>query len=128
MTFGKQMIEAGQKLERLGHSPVVSEDARDYASGRADIAESTKRKKQTDAIRVYFSYIENADAILVLNYDKSRVRGYIGPNCFLEIGYAYALRKNIYLLSPIPEMTYKDEIMVMNPTILNGDLSLIPSQ
>lgn len=83
------------------------------------------RKIQYDVIRRYYEIIKNSDAIMVLNLDKNGIKNYIGGNTFLEIGFAYVLGKKIFLMNPIPEMGYKDEVMAMQPIILNGDLNKI---
>ena len=82
-----------------------------------------KRKKE--AILEHFKKIGDGDAILVTNYDKNGVRNYIGGNTLMEMGLALHLNKIIYLLNPIPEISYKEEILGMQPKILNGNLELI---
>lgn len=76
-------------------------------------------------IKRYYKIIQNADAVLVLNFDKNDIKNYIGGNTFLEMGFAYVLNKPIYLLNPVPDMIYTDEIKAMQPKILNGDLGKI---
>jgi len=41
------------------------------------------------------------------------------------MSFAYILKKKIYLLNPIPDMIYTDEIIAMHPIVLNGDLTKI---
>lgn len=79
-------------------------------------------KIKYDFIREHFRKIEKSQAVLILNWSKGRQKNYIGGNTFLEMGYAFALHKKIYLLNPIPEVSYKVEIEAMQPIILNGDL------
>jgi predicted RNA-binding protein with PUA domain len=62
---------------------------------------------------------------LVVNEDLNNVEGYIGGNTFLEMGFAHVLNKKIFLLNPIPEMGYEDEIVAMKPVVLNNDLEKI---
>jgi len=62
---------------------------------------------------------------LKLSLDSLIVQNYIGGNTFLEMAFAHILDKPIYLQNPIPEILYKDEIIAMQPIILNGDLSRI---
>src|SRR3990167_4062096 len=66
-----------------------------------------------------------ADAILVCNYDKNGIAGYVGANTLLEMGLAFHLRKPIYLLNAIPEVSYKEEILGMQPIVIDGDLERI---
>jgi predicted RNA-binding protein with PUA domain len=41
------------------------------------------------------------------------------------MAFAYVLDKKIFLLNPIPKISYSDEIYAMKPIILNGDLTKI---
>lgn len=82
-------------------------------------------REKSRAIEEHFQKIEMADAILVANYSKNGIEGYIGGNTLIEIGLAFYLKKKIYFLFPIPEMSYKEELIGMKPTIINNELSLI---
>ncbi len=87
-----------------------------------------KQKYEQDAIREHWNIIKISDAILVLNYDKHGVKNYIGGNAFLEMGFAYVLKKPIYLLREIPHMPYYEtEIIGMKPIIINDDLKNVIS-
>ena len=68
------------------------------------------------------SKIIESDAILVLNYDRSGVPGYIGGSSLIEMGFAYYFKKKIFLLFPIPDLSYKIDIEFMQPVILSGNL------
>ena len=50
---------------------------------------------------------------------------YIGGNTLMEIAFAYVNDKKIFLLNPVPEVSYKDEILAMYTKVLNGDLQEI---
>ncbi len=43
----------------------------------------------------------------------------------MELGFAYVNDKKIFLLNPIPDLPYKEEIEAVQPIVLNGDLSKI---
>lgn len=77
----------------------------------------------------HFDKILKSDAILVVNLDKNGVKNYIGGNTFAEIMFAYYYKKKIFFLNPIPRdemFSYiMDELEVVNPTIINGNLDLI---
>ena len=66
--------------------------------------------------------IRENDAILVVNCDKNDQKNYIGGATFLEIYKAFEFGKKIFLFNPIPKGILEDEIIGMNPTIVNGDL------
>lgn len=81
--------------------------------------------RKAEAIRNHFDKVVWSDAILVLNHSKKDISNYIGANTLLEMGLAFHYKKPIYLLNPIPEVSYKEEILGMKPVIINGDLKLI---
>lgn len=71
----------------------------------------------------HFRKIDTSDAILVINEDKNGVAHYIGGNTLIEIAYAYAQGLEIFLLNPVPEVSYADEVRGMHPIILDDDLA-----
>ena len=128
MTFVKQMVEAEKELLRLGHEVILPRFIHEYAEMTTleEVHnESAKNKIKHSLIRKYFEEIKKGDAILVLNGERHGVPNYVGGNSFLEMAFAHVLNKKIFLLNPIPDMGYKDEMIAMQPTILDGDLSKI---
>ncbi len=83
------------------------------------------RKINDDVIKRYYLKIQASDAILVLNVEKKGIAHYIGGNVFLEMGFAHVLNKTIYLYNKIPQMAYTEEIVAMQPIILDGNLNQI---
>jgi len=58
------------------------------------------QKYEQDAIREHWGIIEKSDAVLVLNYEKYGIPGYIGGNSFLEMGFAYILKNQSIFSTP----------------------------
>jgi len=79
----------------------------------------------SDRIHAHFDKVAKGDAILVANYDKNGITNYIGPNTLMEMGLAFHLRKPIYLLNPIPEISYTEEIRGMTPIVIKGNFDAI---
>jgi predicted RND superfamily exporter protein len=131
MKFSKEMLKIKEKLNSLGlNDVVVPRDADKYASNQLaeeNSYESIKNKIEEDLIRSHYEEIKNADAVLIVNYDKNGLANYIGGNSFLEAAFAHVLKKKLYLLFEIPNMSYSDELKAMQPIILNNDLSKIIS-
>jgi predicted RNA-binding protein with PUA domain len=128
MKLCKKMIEIKSELEKLGNTVILPRHTEEYADlNTFDHIhnESVKNKINHDLIRDYFREIEKNDAILVINENLNGVENYIGGNSFLEIGFAHVLDKKIFLLNPIPEIGYKDEILAMQPVVIKGDLKKI---
>ncbi|MFA5962342.1 MAG: hypothetical protein WC848_06710 [Parcubacteria group bacterium] len=128
MTACREMLEIGNKLREIGHAVVLPDFTKEYAALLTQDEmhkESAKNKIEHDLIRGYYEEIKKSDAILVCNLDKNGIKNYIGGNTFLEMGFAHVLRKKIFLLNPIPESSYYDELVAMEPVVLDGDLEKI---
>lgn len=128
MQFHDEMLKTKIDIEALGHAVFIPSGV--YDKSRNEFYADTDEERVTvkiehDLIREHFRYIEQSEAILVLNYDKKGVTGYIGGNTFLEMGHAFGRDKKIFLLNPIPNMDYKTEMHAMQPVVLGGDLSKI---
>jgi len=138
IAFFDEMLDIKGKLEQLGNEvempPVEIEDGK---GNLISIKEYYKIRKNTEgneewvwdrkkwAMRKHFDKVSWSDAILVLNYDKNDIKGYVGGNTFLEMGLALHLGKKIYLLNSIPEMPHKEELLGMKPIVINKDLTKI---
>ncbi|MEK6846423.1 MAG: hypothetical protein AABY26_06700 [Nanoarchaeota archaeon] len=128
MTLAQKMLEAERELQTRGHKVILPEFVREYAvleNAEERHTESAKNKIQYDLIRQYYHQIAESDAVLVVNHERHGISNYIGGNSFLEMGFAHVLRRGIYLLNPIPEMLYTDEIKAMQPIVINEDYDLI---
>jgi len=69
--------------------------------------------------------IRECDAVLVLNFEKNGQKNYIGGATFLEIFKAFELKKKVFLYNPIPCNIFTDEILGINPVVIDGDLERI---
>lgn len=123
MKFAKEMLKIKKQLEQLGHEVITPENMKKPIFRHAT-SEDSFVKIKSDLIRLHYQKIHSSDAILVANI-STNVHNYIGGSSFIEMAFAHILNKKIFLLNPIPKMTYTDEILAMKPTILKGDLSKI---
>jgi hypothetical protein len=128
MQYTEKMITLCDQLNKMGHDAFVTSLATPFIGKTDEEKEKIKldQKMHSDAIREFWRMMQGADAILVANYDKHGIANYIGGNTFLEIGFAHVLEQKIFMLNPIPKMPYYEtEIVAMQPTVINGDLSRI---
>lgn len=126
MSASHEMVSVKHKLIHIGHEVILPSHAEEYANGSIKMEnnrESTQNKIEGNLIQEYFETIRGADAVLAVNVDKRGIRGYIGGNTFLEMGFAHVLGKKLFVLNEIPESPYRDEIFAMQPMVLEGDLS-----
>lgn len=134
LVFAHEMGSLRDELVKLGHEVTIPHTAESILRGEDSLEDIKQRKEdgthheltsERDAIRRYHKVIEGADAVLIANYEKKGVPGYIGGNSFLEMGFAHVLHKPLYTLFDLPDLSYADEMIAMKPKILNEDLSKI---
>ena len=90
-----------------------------------ELEEKNEKKKEKNRLS-FFDKLTKSDALLVVNNSlKNGRKNYISGSSFLEMGFAHALGKKLFLLQGVPEVSYKDEILAMNPIILSGNLNKI---
>lgn len=116
-----------KELEEKGHSitfpnsydnPLKEEEMK-------KISQEEHSKWKGSMIKLQDEKIQANDAILVLNFEKKGVANYIGGATFLEIYKAWDRGKKVFLLNPIPDNIFKDELIGINPTIIYGDLEKV---
>lgn len=128
MQYAERAIKVAEWFKARGHEAYPSTFSKGFVGLNDEEKEilKLKQKYEQDAMREHWKLIQKADAVLVLNYEKSGIPGYIGGNSFLEMGFAYVLNKPLYLLYQIPKMPYYEtEIMAMRPRVIDGDLEKI---
>jgi hypothetical protein len=138
IAFFQEMLEIKRKLEELGHEvKLPPTEVPDENGQMISVAKYYELRKTTNddtswvwehkeiAMRNHFEKEVWADTVLVLNFDKKDIAGYVGANTLIEMGVAMYLQKPIYMLNPLPEMECKEEILGMHPIVINGDLNLI---
>ena len=76
-------------------------------------------------MRLHEPKIKKNDAILVLNFKKKGIPNYIGGGTFMEVVKAWELNKRIFFWNPLPNCSFTDELIGINPEIINRDLSKI---
>jgi len=129
ISFRKEMVEYRDKLNALGHEAIICPVMEDLAFNRNPElmkkieTNHAQAKKEGGFIKWYYNAIVNSDAILVLNFDKKGIKNYIGGNTFMEMGFAHVHDKKIFLLNPVPEVSYKDEILAMLTEVLDRDIA-----
>jgi len=125
MSFAKEMLKTQKLLEDMGYQAFLAPDTYDCVKN-PELNMNDEHNFKTDIMRACMNIQEKCDAILVLNYPKNKIEGYIGAHTLMELGLAYYLRHKIFLLYPMPhqnEIRHAQEVMHMRPTILHGDIT-----
>jgi hypothetical protein len=71
----------------------------------------------------HLAKIRGADAIVLANFTKRGIAGYIGANTLMEAAFAYALGKQIFILNSLGEQPCRPEVLGMQPEFLQGELT-----
>lgn len=127
MAFYKDVVLMGEKLEAKGWKVLYPITALEMKKKNDFNVNHFKKHitvaKKRELIRLHFEKIKQADAILVVNKTKNGIRGYIGPNVLMEIGLAFDLGIDTYLLHPFNRgHSFHEELTAIAPTILGGKL------
>ena len=139
IAFINEMVEAKEKLEKMGHEVAIPPVAAPGPDGHMIPASEYYNHKKalmsdkdawiwqnhSQRITDHFQKVEWSDAILVLNHNKNGIEGYVGANTLMEMGLAFYLKKPIFLLNKIPQMSYTEEIFGMKPVVIGGKLEKV---
>jgi len=126
--------EIQKELKSLGYKAILPKTAKKMIKSDNFSVEKHKvwykdkslYKIKTSLIKAHLKEIEKCDAILVANYEKNGLVGYIGGNVLIEMAAAFIGKKPIFVLNPIDEnLGIKEEVYGLNSIFLNGDLSII---
>jgi len=137
LDFTREIGKIRKSLLKMGFEVVVPKTSRDVLDGELSLervlaekqsGEIVGRAREVDPLNYYYREIMDSDCVLVLNLDKDGVEGYVGGNTLIEMGFAYVLDKEIYLWKDVPDMGYTDEILLMEPEVLGGDLSKLKKE
>jgi len=127
LSFTDEVKIIADRLHELGHEVLLPNGVIIDAIHKPDFdSVESKRGNGYDFVREHFKKIEESDAILVCNFTKNGIDNYVGANTFLEMGFAYYVKKPIYVLNPLPDYKYiNDELLNFDVKVINGDLSEI---
>jgi hypothetical protein len=128
-TFAKEIVKVKKQLEETGHTVLTTADLELIASHphiKMSFTEELKNCIEHDSLQAGFNKIVESDIILVCNYPKNNIQGYLGTSVLMELAIAYHLKKKVFLLYDYDKFqNYGLEVTIINPTIINNDLSKI---
>lgn len=120
MDFFSEMSAIREVLEDGGVEvsiPTPEEVKVDYSAASDEELSRLKR----EFIDAHLEKIKLADGVLIANFKKRGVDGYIGANTLMEAAFAYALKKPIFVLHRLGEQPCRPEVLGMQPIFLEGD-------
>ena len=119
MTFIDEMETLAAELESLGFqatTPVREEAA--FIWGELSETEAASAKRVL--IDGHFEAIRMCDVVLIANYDKHGVSGYVGANTLMEAACGHALAKPVVFLNPLGPQSCKLELAAISSGVLDG--------
>ncbi len=119
--FFDRLEKLKENLEKSGYKVLLPsmkniQDDFYFKNGK----ETEFAKIHHDLIKDYFQKIDESDALLVCNYDKEKIGGYIGGNVLIEMAKAFDKEIPIFLLNSVPQIPYRAEILAMQPIKLKN--------
>lgn len=114
--FFEKLWDIKNSLEKRGYE-VLLPSMKDFHH----LEEDSLAKIQYDLINDHFKKIEQSGAIYIANYEKNGIAGYIGGNSFLEMGLAFYRKILIFLLNDIPQVSYREEMIALQPIVVGED-------
>ena|SRR3989338_1039701 len=133
-SFYRHALEAEEELKKCGFRVLIPRTAyRMKKSGNFEVAayktwfaNDGDWKKKTALMKEHFEKVLEGDAVLVLNFAKNGVDGYIGGNVLMEMALAFHYKKPLYVLHPVnAKLPVYEEVLGMQPLFLNGELNNI---
>lgn len=130
LSFNEEFLKLKTELEGLGHTVAIPQSTLDgYDKTWWNELRTTNPNEfvrlSRERMMEHFEKIVWADAILVANYEKNEIPGYIGVNTLMEMGVAMHLGKKIFLLFEPTAEKSKEEIVPMLPVLLYQDVTKI---
>jgi hypothetical protein len=134
-SFYKNLFPIQEALKSFGYKVVLPKTAKkmkknnnfDVVSHKTWYKNPKDYYKKRALMDAHFKEVVKGDAILVTNFDKNGVKGYIGGNALMEITLAYYFKKPIFILNDIAvNSPIKEEIYGVNPVFLKGNLESFP--
>lgn len=132
--FFKQALEMEKQLAKMGYAvklPYTAMKMKKSGDYRVETYKTwfndpKQYARKTWLIKNHLKKVKNGDAVLVLNYEKKGIPGYIGGNTLIEAAIGFDRGKKIYILNSISDnLGFKEEVYGLQPVFLNGDLSKI---
>ena len=130
----KQVIPIEQELKKLGFKVLVPDILRtmqknnnfDVNFYKTWYENKNDYSKKTKLMKAHFKKVLKGDAILIVNFEKRGMEGYIGGNVLMEITLAFHYKKPIYIYNLVSDkLPILEEIYAVQPTFLDGDLTKI---
>ena len=130
----RQVLEIEKELKKLGFKVKIPKTANtmkrnndfDVSHYKTWFKNKNDYHKKTKLMLGHFKKVMESDAILITNFEKNGMKGYIGGNALMEMLVAFLNKKPIYIYNkPSENLSTIEEIYGVKPNIINGYLTKI---
>lgn len=105
-SFYKQALDVSEKLQKRGLRVLIphtayrmeKENNFDVSAYKTWFTNDNDWHKKSALMNQHFEKVLQSEAVLVLNYEKNGLSGYIGGNVLMEMALAFHYKKPIYVL------------------------------
>jgi len=131
MKFASEMVKIKKELDELGHDALTPIGTEPHLKDKGFVENLDGNLEYCithGVMNKNFQQVADSDAVLVLNYKRNGMEGYIGVSALLEMGVAHYLEKKIFLMYKTPHYKkerWAHEVAIMQPRIIDGDLKKI---
>lgn len=131
------LFDLQKQLQAMGFTVIITKIANlmrrtnnfDVMSYKTWYKNKNDYKKKTQLMKAHFRKVMKSDAILVANFGKNGIPGYIGGNVLMEMVLAFHYKKPIFIYNTISEdLSLKEEVYGMQPIFIEGSLEKIKSR
>jgi hypothetical protein len=122
-----KVAEVKEQLESMGHivTPPNGFSEPETEDATRQLSPEQYSAWKAEMIREDGRIVAANDAVLVLNLEKHGQPNYVGGATFFEMFKAFDLGKKIFMYNPIPDGMLTDEIIGLQPIVIDQDLSKI---
>ena len=124
MAFIDEMEELASLLRSAGYevyTPVREEQSVDWNT----LSDDQSRELKGRYIDGHLATIKRSHLVLIANYPKEGIEGYIGANSLIEAAFGYALGIPIAYLYPVGEQACRLEALSMSNFIIGNAVDSI---
>lgn len=124
LTFTDEVMALAREIEEKGEHELLLPNSMVAGLIKDPRFDPVQSKIDTNAVNNHVDKVRECDVVLVCNYEKKEIPGYIGANTFIEIAAAHYFGKPIFALYPLPDQPYiNDEIQSFNIKVIDGDIT-----
>lgn len=121
MAFIDEMEEIADRLATMGYrASAPAREERELKWSHLPAAEAVILKKSF--VDGYLAKIRQADALLIANYQKHGIAGYVGPNTLMEAAFGYTMGIPIIFLHDPSNQSCGLECLAIASGCLNGEI------